>query len=211
MAKKKKRKIDLIKNVKHKSFALEYIKNGGNGTKAYRSVYTKVTYDTASVNSYKLLRNAQISDAIQEYYDLLWEAKENEIGKTFDNLIKMANSDISDVVEYNKKDGVEIKDFDTIDTHSVQSITENISETKYGKNIIRSVKMYDKQKANSDLIKVLDMVSEKTELSGTIEVIPAQRPKDPVGKPKKVNKKPEPQQIEPEIIPEIQVAVRPEE
>lgn len=172
----KKRKIDLIKNAKHKSFALEYIRNGRNGTKAYRTVYPKAKYTSAMSNANKMLRNTQISEAILEYYNKLWDSKEKEIGQTFDNLLKMANADISDVVEYSDEEGMTIKDFDTIDTQAVQSISENVSQTKYGPNVSKSIKMYDKQKAISDLLKVLNMITEKVEHSGTLEVVKAVRP-----------------------------------
>lgn len=156
---KKKTKINKITNTKHKEFYSNYIKCK-NASKSYMMAYPKATYETARVNGCRLLAKTNIQDALQEHYDSLWKEKEKEVGKTFDNLLKIANSDISDIVEY--KDGVmKIKDFDKIDSTAIQQINQTIVDTKDGKRTNESVKLYDKTKSMNELLKVLGMIQEK--------------------------------------------------
>jgi hypothetical protein len=160
------------------------MRNGGNGTKAYLFAYPTANSETATANAYKLLRNTHIAKVIQDYYKKLWDSKEKEIGKLFDNFLRMANSDISDVVEYDEN-GMIIKNFDTTDTFAVQSISETVTEGEKGTSVRKSVKMYDKNKPMAELSKILAMVTNKIDIEGEIVVKPAIRPPDPDKKPKK--------------------------
>ena len=53
-------------NKRHKLFADTYLSNGFNGTQAYLTVYPKASYDTARVNSQKLLLNTAIKEYIEQ-------------------------------------------------------------------------------------------------------------------------------------------------
>lgn len=156
---KKKRKIDLL-SAKHKEFVLNYIAFSRNGTKAYSKTYPTAKFESCMVLASKLLRNVKVKAALEEYYNNLWESKEKEIGIVFDNLIKLASSDISNVIDY--EDGVmKIKEFNDIDTSIIQQINQTVSDTKEGQRINESIKLYDKTKAISELVRILEMIQEK--------------------------------------------------
>jgi len=159
----------------YKSFVLEYIRNGRNGVKAYMKVYPRSSYNAAGVSAFDLLKKPKIKEALEEYYQELWENKEKEIGKTFDNLLKIANADINNVIDY--KDGeMKIRNFDEIDSSIIQQINQTITNTKEGQKINESIKLFDKTKAISELLKVLEMVKDKMENPITIEIIPPEWP-----------------------------------
>ena len=52
--------------IKYQAFAEEYVSNGFNATKAYKYINPNVKQSTAMCNGAKLLRNAQVFEAIQE-------------------------------------------------------------------------------------------------------------------------------------------------
>lgn len=163
----------------HQNFILEYIRTR-NAVKSYMSAYPKTKYEAAGVNSHKLLKNDKISAYIQSYYNDLWESRQTEIGKTFDNLLKIANADIGTIVDA-VGDSVSIKDLRKIDTSIIQSISQSSSDTKYGVATSLNVKLFDKTKAISELLKVLGMITEKVEHSGEIIVIGAKKPEKEKG------------------------------
>ena len=163
----------------HQNFILEYIKTR-NATKSYMKAYPKSKYDAASVSSFQLLRNPKIKEYIQCYYDELWNNRKVEIGRTFDNLLKIANADISDVVEFDG-DRMNVKPFDKSDTFLISEIKETVSEHQHGVNVNRSVKLKDSGKALSELLKVLGMVTEKVEHTGEIVIVPARKPEKEKG------------------------------
>ena len=158
----------------HQNFILEYIRTR-NAVKSYMSVYPKTKYEAAGVSSHQLLKNPKVSAYIKNYYEDLWDSRKDEIGKTFDNLLKIANADIGSVIEA-AGDSVSIKDLRKIDTSIIQSISQSSSDTKYGVATSLNVKLFDKTKAISELLKVLGMITDKVEHSGEIIVISAKKP-----------------------------------
>lgn len=165
-----------ITNPKHRDFLLEYIKNGRNGTRAYLSVYPQTSYESARRLASRLLSKNDVQDALKEYYANLWGDKSKAIGIIFDNLFRIANSDIGDVV-YKQNGELKIRDFiDIQDTSIIKNISRNIIETKNGYSIHEDVQLFDKVRANVEMAKILNMISDKVELVGKIEIIPAERP-----------------------------------
>lgn len=61
-------------NVKHEAFVIEYLKNGLNGSLAYKKVYGVKKDETARTNASKLLTNANIKKLIEEYQEKTEEA-----------------------------------------------------------------------------------------------------------------------------------------
>lgn len=192
--KKTKRKIDELSE-KHRNFATSYIQLQ-NATKAYLQTYPHVKYNTAMVEGCKLLRKPNIKEAIQEYLDEKFKEKETEISNIFNKLVSISNSDIADFID---DDGdLKFKDFKEINTYVVSEYSKIETESENSTNTKQTIKMLDKQKALSELIKILGMITEKTEVSGTIVVAPAVRPQEE--KSSKKNKK--------EI--DVKIAQRPE-
>jgi hypothetical protein len=170
-----KKKKSIKANIKHKTFVLEYIANGNNATKAYMKVFEIKNYDSASVLSHKLLRNVKVSEAIEIYYTKLWESKSKEIGKAFGSLLRIASSDIANVVDF--EDGqMKVKDFKNVDSSVIKAVSQNVTETANGVNVHTSVVLHDKVKAISELLKVLNMINEKMEIFGDVEIISAKIP-----------------------------------
>lgn len=78
-----------------RTFCEEYVNNGKNGTQAYLSAYNSCKKETtAMVNASRLLRNAKVSEYIQELQDKL---KEKAIMSAEERMIwlsKVVNGDI---------------------------------------------------------------------------------------------------------------------
>lgn len=52
-------------SIAHKAFIAEYIKNGYNATQAYLSIRPEVSYETAATNAGRLLKNAEVIEALE--------------------------------------------------------------------------------------------------------------------------------------------------
>lgn len=199
MAKKKKSKIDKL-SPKNKEFLLNYILLGRNATKAYKKTFPKSNYDTCRTNGSKLLAKTNISEALEEYLEKIFLDKDKQIRNIFDKLVATAGADISDFID--EKGQIKIEDFDNLNTYFVAQYDKTVSDTQAGRNVKQSIKMMDKLKAISELVKILGMITEKTEHSGTIEFIPGIRPKDiKDSKEKKVKKVKKNNIIEPAVRP----------
>ena len=157
-----KRKIDLLSK-KEKEFLLNYIELGKNGTKAYLKTYPTSNRNTAAVQASKLLRKHNVSEALQEYLNDIWEQKEEQISQLFDNLLGVANYDISQLID--EHGDVRVDEFDKINTFIIQQYdkSESESEKRYSKKV--SIKLMDKLKATEMLVKILGMIQEKVSQS----------------------------------------------
>jgi hypothetical protein len=163
---------------KHKEFFLAYLKFSGNATKAYQSVYSNVTIESAAVRASATLRNVKIAAALREHYDNLWKNKEDMIGKTFENLLKMANADIHDVVEFDEDGEMKIKDFNKINTFIIKKIGQKKTINQFGENVQNTIEIVDKEKVSTDLLRVLGMIQEKLKVTFNYDKESAQAIKD---------------------------------
>jgi phage terminase small subunit len=170
-----KKKIDLL-NPKHKEFLLNYFELGMNGRKAYLKTYPGVKNESAEVNASKLLSSAKVKEARQEILDEQWASKEQVIPDLFNKLFLMAGSDISDYID--EFGHVKVDKFKEINTYPIAQYDQTITDTKDGQNVKQSIKLMDKQKSIDTLAKILGMIQEKVEHSGTIEIKPAERPEE---------------------------------
>ena len=162
-------------SVKHKEFVIAYLKTL-NATKSYMKAYPNSKYNSAGVNGHKLLENAKIKVALKEHYDALWESKEDLIGETFNKLLNMTNFDISDYID--EQGNIDLALLKSDNSFPITEIKKVTRETKFGIDVVESIKTVDKLKAISELTRLLGMIQEKVEHTGTIEIIPAERPKD---------------------------------
>lgn len=55
-------------NMRQESFVREYVRNGGNAGKAYTIAYKCSNVKTMRTNSWKLLQDVRVTDAIRELY-----------------------------------------------------------------------------------------------------------------------------------------------
>ncbi len=100
--------------------------------------------------------------------------KEKKISKLFDDLLDVANSDISDFIDENGN--IKVDEFNELNTKVIAEYNQTISDTKDGQNVKRSIKLKDSLKAMAELTKILGMIKEKVEHSGVIEIIPTEEP-----------------------------------
>lgn len=63
-----------ITRVKHKKFAQEVVKNGGNATQAYAKVYPLATQRSAEVAGSELLKKIEVQKEILSYRDAIAQA-----------------------------------------------------------------------------------------------------------------------------------------
>lgn len=191
-------KFNNIKNPSHKLFVAYYLQRGSitfrNATQSYLKSYPKAQYSTAKTKGSQLVAKGNISDAIKEGLQEFWDERDKDVGKLYTELDCMALSNIKDVVDY--KDGVlTIKNFEDIDARAIQSIEVNTNKKILPNGIEeiktrQKIKLYDKTKSMSDMLKVLNMTDLKSELTEDISVIiPAVRPSDDEDEPEPINKK----------------------
>lgn len=159
-------------NDKQKLFCLSYLQSF-IATKAYKEAYPSAKSDeAAAVSAARLLRNDKVSQAISEKLNSIWDDKEQFIGRALSEILALSFSDISQIVDI-KKGILTMKDLNNVDTRIIQSI----KTTRTADSETITITMHNKIQSLSLLSKILNMVTEKTEISGTIEIIPAQRPK----------------------------------
>lgn len=76
-------------SLKHKKFAQEVVKNGGNGTLAYAKVYPAATKHSAEVSASRLLKNAEVKTEIEDYRQAIARVNGPEaVAKTLKGLLK---------------------------------------------------------------------------------------------------------------------------
>jgi len=173
--KKPERAIDKL-SPKHKEFLLNYFELGMNGRKAYLKTYPKTKMETADVMACRLLKNVKVNEARQEYLEDQWNEKEKAISNLFNKLITIAGADISDYID--EYGNISVEKFQELNTYPVAAYDQSISDTAAGRNIRQSIKLMDKQKSIDTLSKILGMIQDKIEHSGTIEIKPAERPEE---------------------------------
>ena len=138
-----------------KLFCLYYLECF-NATKAYQKAYN-CSYQTANANSYRMMVNDNIKAELHRLKANLQQDVFFDVKDLIQEYLKQAFSDITDFTEFGQEivqfsDGsegpasfVRLKDSDAVDGSLIQ-------EVKKGKDGI-SVKLYDKQKAMSELMK----------------------------------------------------------
>lgn len=151
-----------------KLFCLYYLECF-NATKAYQKAYG-CDYKTANANAYLLMVNHGIKDELKRLKAELQQDVFLDVKDLIQEYIKQAFADITDFTEFGKRevpvmgmfgpvkdeDGRELmKEINYVDfKESAEVEGKLIKEVKVGKDGV-SVKLYDKQKAMSELMKYL--------------------------------------------------------
>jgi len=158
-------------NNKQKAFVLNYIRNRVSTTaylEAYSIENTPDNYYTAAAAACRLLKNVKVEAAIQEKFDEIWNEKESDIGKVFDELKSLGFSDINNIMEL--RDGVlSVRDFDSIDTRAIKKI--KIKELKSESTDTRTaeiieIELHDKKGSLAEIADILKLKKQQVELSG---------------------------------------------
>lgn len=155
---------------KQKLFCIYYIKYF-NATKAYKKAYG-CSYNTAMVNGSELLRNTKVKEEIETL-------KRNKLNRVmlseddiFQRYMDIAFADITDFVEFGKREievindvgateTVEINYVDFIDHKEVDGTL--ISEVSKGKDGVK-IKLQDKMKALQWLSDRMDLLPKETQI-----------------------------------------------
>ena len=160
-------------NDRQKDFVLNYIRCRV-ATKAYLEAYSTeekpLDYASAGQSAYNLLKITEIREAINEKIMGIWDTKEKEIGKIFDEFIALGFSDINNVMEL--KDGVLIpRDFDSIDTRAIKKIKikrvkeESFkTEDKSVETDIVEIELHDKRGSLAELADILGLKKTQIEI-----------------------------------------------
>lgn len=141
-----------------KMFCLFYLQHF-NATKAYQQAY-QVTYQTANAHGYKLLSNVVINEELRRLKSELQQETFVTTKDLIKEYIKQAFADMTDYAEFHTEE-VEFSDGSKgpISVVLLKNSTEVdgtlIQEVKKGRDGV-SVKLYDKQKALSELMKYFD-------------------------------------------------------
>ncbi|MPW25961.1 terminase small subunit [Alkalibaculum sp. M08DMB] len=162
---------------KQKLFINEYLIDL-NATRAYKEVYKSTKKDeTARANSSRLLKKQKIIDYLDAQMKEREKRTEITQDKVLKELAKIGFADIKDYLEYKTaktvvgyEEGEPIIDYsqiiDVIDSKNVD--TSIIQEVSISKDGTFKFKLYDKQRALTDIGKHLGMFTDKTEISGDI-------------------------------------------
>jgi hypothetical protein len=168
MIKKDKKKSAFDKlSAAHKKFFVEYTKYL-NAKYAYKITHPKCKDSTAESQGPEIVRKHQFQEALKEYYDDLWEKKDDYIGKTLKRLVDILDFDITDFLDENGYiDFEKVKEANN--SFPIAEVARKENNTKYGRNIQESIKTVDKLKAISELTKILQMIKEKVEIDLNID------------------------------------------
>lgn len=152
-----------------------------NATRAYKAAYENCkTDEAAAVNGSRLLRNAKVKAYIDERMKEREKRTEITQDKVLKELAKIGFADLKDYLEYRsskvvvgyESDGTPIVDYgqivEVIDSKEVD--TSVIQEVSISKDGTFKFKLYDKQKALSDIGKHLGMFTDRVEHSGNVGV-----------------------------------------
>jgi hypothetical protein len=78
----------------HRTFALEYLANGFNGTQAYQKTYPAASYRTAQTASYTLLRKHEIREFLRPRMEASWKARQMDGEEALARVAMAASIDV---------------------------------------------------------------------------------------------------------------------
>ena len=166
-------------NNRQKAFLLNYLESRV-ATTAYIDAYSTpknpISYEVAGACAHKLLKNAQVKAALHEKFAEIWNSKEQEVGKIFDEFIALGFSDIKTILDFT--DGnLSVKDFDKIDTRAIKKIkirrVKEESFTNDEKSVetdIIELELHDKKGSLSEIAEILKLKKQQVELSGNVVI-----------------------------------------
>lgn len=157
-------------NDRQRKFVLEYLKCFNATRAAIKAGYSK---KTAFAIGHENLSKPKIRELIEKEFDKLGYAVQIALMET----LKIATSDIKDFLTIEKGGAVTLKTFDEIPegmTSCIKEIEENrtIHESADGEQSIKTdkvkYKLYDKQKATSDILRVAGKFKDNIDLRSKV-------------------------------------------
>ena len=168
-------------SVAHRMFVDEYIRCGGNATKAYHKVFG--VKKNSFVTAHRLLKIPGIAEAIEVELSKYWKVRDMDMAKglIFKKMSFIADACVDDMFngDYSLKD---LNDVPPEAVFAIKKMNVLRTETQVGDNatVVETkiaVEMYDKLKAleiMAKIIKILDSKNEDRDIE--IILIPAERP-----------------------------------
>lgn len=159
---------------RNKKFVYEYLKCF-NGTKAVLNAKFTTNEKSAAVIASKLLRNVKVLELIEKEFEKAGYAVQIALRET----IKIATSDIKDFLTVEDGGAVIMKKLDEIPggmTSCIKEVEENrtIHESADGKESVKidkiKYKLYDKQKAINDILRIAGKFQDRQEVKHSGEV-----------------------------------------
>ena len=177
MSEEKKQKLSNKQQIFINEYMIDF-----NATRAYKAAGFKYTTEnSAGVMAHKLLKKPNIKEQVDARIKEREKRLEVTQDKVVNELARIAFADLRDFLEYRTEKTVIGKDRDTgepivdyqqiidvIDSRKVD--TKVVQEVSIGKDGTFKFKLYDKQKALSDLGRHLGMFVDKVEHSGGVNV-----------------------------------------
>ena len=148
---------------KEKEFVYNYLAMSQNSTKAYMKTYPNAKTSTAKSQASRMLTKHNVQEAIRKQLKKVWDEKEDAIMQMFNKLVDVSGADIGDYLD--EHGDIKVEKFGDLNTFLIDSYSKTISDTKEGQNIRMTIKMTDKLKAISELVKILGMITEKVEVN----------------------------------------------
>jgi phage terminase small subunit len=165
---KPKRKKKSEFNPKHKLFAIEYCKDF-NATRAYQEIY-KCSHATADTSGAALLGNPRVQEEIDRLIDLSLKAGRKTLEKKFVNEIQAIG--FSRISDYIDEDGdIDLEKVSKTNPGAVKEYKVTHSEGESGSRTTREFKLHSKDKSLELMGKYLNILTEKVEHSGDVNLI----------------------------------------
>lgn len=156
--------------LKQEAFVQEYLKNGHNGTAAYKKAYPDSSDRASETGAHRLLRNAEIQKRIQNYKKRAQKRTEITQDRVIMELARVAFADIGLIAAWDESGNMTLKkseDLTAEQTAAIQSIQANdhfYQGEKIGTRI--TYRMHDKLKALELLCKHLGILDGSGDGSG---------------------------------------------
>ena len=144
-------------SVKHQKFVLEYLKNDHNAGKAYKAIYPKCSAATAETNGPRLLRKAQIKDAIRAEMDQMLSSDKLQIERLiYKNITEVLQAETGHYIDDNGD--VNIEALKKRNPGAIRSYEKKITVGKHGESIYIKYTMESKASAREHGAKLLGLI-----------------------------------------------------
>jgi len=159
-------------SAKDQEFFIAYLELGCNARKTYMRLNPNATAATAGVKGCLKINKDNMQAALTEHYANEWARREDRIHEVFDKIVRTANADINSVLDVSEDGRVQVKNFTDVDTTSIKKITQSYKDAtdSSSEQCTTSLEMYDKQKAQDQLIKILGMITDKVDVNQSGDV-----------------------------------------
>ena len=149
-----------------KTFALEYVTNGFNGTRAALKAWPELEETSAASKAYQKLRNAEIVEFLQAWYSEAVMTAEEALARTS----KAATFDLSQYVSKDPYTQLEYVDLETLKADGYGFMLKSVKHRETKSGTVLDLEFNDQYTALQDILKTHGKLIDKLELSGSVQV-----------------------------------------